>query len=280
MAASNTANVKIGVCRATFDGVDLGYTKGGCEVEVSTETHKVEVDQFGKSPINEVIMGRMVKAKVPMAETTIDKMYLIMPGASVVQVGGAKATGTVTYVTNPVAANTVVINGKTITFRAVVALPFEVLLGATLAATLVNLAAFLNASTDPALAAAQYVATATVVTATYNEFGTEGNAFALAAGTSGGTVSGAFLTGGTVPTSKRIDVTDGVGTNLLAIAKELRLHPIDKADGDLSEDFVIPLAMTPGSVSFAYKLEDERIFNTEFMGYPDSATRRLFYFGA
>ena len=138
MSASNTANVKIGVCRVTFDGVDLGYTKGGCEVDVSTETHKVEVDQFGKSPINEVIMGRMVKAKVPMAETTIDKMYLIMPGSSVVQTGGAKAAGTVTYVTNPAAGTTVVVNGKTVTFRAAVALPFEVLLGATLAASLTS----------------------------------------------------------------------------------------------------------------------------------------------
>lgn len=280
MAASDTKNVKIGVCRAYFDGQDLGYTKGGCEVEVSTETYKVEVDQFGKSPINEVVMGRMVKAKVPMAETTIDKMALIMPGSTVTSTGGSKASGTVTPTGNPTNSQTLVINGVTFTFKTVVTTPAtDVLLGASLAVTLTNLAAVLNASVNPAVAIAQYSASATVLTVTYGEFGVAGNLFALAVGTMTGTVSGALLTGGVDGTSKRVTVTDAVGTNLLTVARELRLHPIDKLDADLSEDFVIPLAMTPGALSFAYKLEEERIFNCEFTGYPDPTTRKLYHFG-
>lgn len=279
MAISDTKNVKIGVCIAYFDGQDLGYTKGGCEVEVSTETKKVEVDQFGKSVINEVIMGRMVKAKVPMAETTIDKMALIMPGAVVSYVTPAvKATGTVTIAT-PVANGTVVINGKTFTFKAVVAVEGDVLLGGTPALSIVNLAAALNASTNPAVAAAQYSAATTILTVVAYDAGVAGNSFTLGAGTSGGSVSAATLAGGVEGAGKRVTVPDGVGTSLLDSARELRLHPVGLPADDKSEDFVIPLANTAGALSFAYKLEDERIYSAEFMGYPDPTTRKLYHFG-
>lgn len=280
MATSDTKNVKIGVCIAIFDGQDLGYTKGGCEIEVSTETHKVEVDQFGKSPVDEVIMGRMVKAKVPMAETTIDKMALIMPGAVVSYVTPAvKATGTVTIAT-PAANGTVVINGKTVTFKAAVVGAYDVLLGGTPAQSMTNLAAMLNASTDTSIAAAQYSAATTVLTVTAFDDGVAGNSFTLGAGTSGGTVSGVLLAGGVEGVGKRVTVPDSTGTSLLANAKELRLHPISLPLSDRSEDFVIPLANTAGALSFAYKLEDERIFNCEFNGYPDPLTRKLYHFGA
>lgn len=278
--ASNTSNVKLGVCKVFFDGIDLGYTKGGVEVDVSTETHKVEVDQFGKSPINELIMGRSVKATVPLAETTVENMARIMPGATVVATGGAKATGTVTLSSNPTNGQTVLINGKTIKFVTSAAAADEVTIGATAALTAAALNTVLNASTDPLVAVAQYSVAAAIVTVTYNDYGTVGNAFTLAAGTSGATVSAATLAGGTEPTAKRVDVTDAVSTNLLSIAKELRLHPQDKPDSDQSDDFVIPRAATAGALKFAYKLEDERIFNCEFMGYPDPVTRKLFQLGA
>src|SRR5512133_1322978 len=77
-----TENVKLGVCNVTFNAVDLGLTKGGVEVEVTTETHKVMVDQFGNVPINEYIIAREVKIRVPMAETTLENLVKIMPGAT------------------------------------------------------------------------------------------------------------------------------------------------------------------------------------------------------
>ena len=81
---SDTKNVKLGVCKVLFDGVDLGYTKGGVEVNVKTETHKVMIDQFGKTPINEYVMGREVTVKCPLAETTLENMVKVMPGATLV----------------------------------------------------------------------------------------------------------------------------------------------------------------------------------------------------
>lgn len=82
--ASDTKNVKIGVCKLSYDGVDLGYTKGGVEVSVKTETHKVLIDQFGKTPVNEYLMGREVTVKAPLAETTLDNLVAVMPGATLV----------------------------------------------------------------------------------------------------------------------------------------------------------------------------------------------------
>lgn len=82
--ASNTQNVKLGVCNVIFDDEDLGFTKGGVEVEVSTETHEVTVDQFGNTPIDEIIMGRNVQVTVPLAETTLENLVRIMPGATLI----------------------------------------------------------------------------------------------------------------------------------------------------------------------------------------------------
>jgi hypothetical protein len=278
--ASNTQNVKVGVCQVFYDGNDLGYTKGGVEVEVSSETYRSEVDQFGKTAISEIVMSRSVKVKVPLAETTLDNLVRIMPGATLVQVGGAKATGTITVGTNPTNATTVIVNGVTFTFKTTAVTADEVTIGGTAANTATNLAAKLNASLSGAVGSATYTVATSVVTATYDEFGIAGNAFTLGAGTSGVTVSGAVLAGGVTPTTQRVNVTDATGTNLLTIAKELRLHPQEKASNDQSEDFVIPLAATPGGMQFAYRLEEERVFSCEFMAYPNPTDRKLFYVGS
>lgn len=165
--ASSTDNVKIGVCKVMLgpDGtaLDLGYTKGGVEVAVTTDTYAVTVDQFGESEINEYIQKRSVKVTVPLAETTLDNLEAIMPGAS-------RVTDSVDN------------------------------------------------------------------------------------------------------TKERTEVTNGVGTDLLSVAQQLRLHPVSLPDSDESEDFVIPKAATAGGLQFAYKIDEERVFNAEFTGYPDNAT--------
>lgn len=81
--ASNTKNVKLGVCRVYFGDKeeDLGYTKGGVDVSIATETHEVTVDQLGNTPINEYITARTAEVTVPLAETTLENAVKIMPGA-------------------------------------------------------------------------------------------------------------------------------------------------------------------------------------------------------
>lgn len=82
--ANDAKNVKLGVCRVLFDGKDLGFTKGGVSVTVATETHEVQLDQTGQTPVNEFIMGRTVTVSCPLAETTLENLAAIMPGATLV----------------------------------------------------------------------------------------------------------------------------------------------------------------------------------------------------
>lgn len=168
---SSAENIKMGTCKITFDGVDLGLTMGGVEVTVETSTKETKVDQFGDTVANETIMGRNITVSVPLAETTIDNMVSLLPGTT-----------------------------KTID--------------------------------------------------------------------------------GTDPTKVKAEITSGTGISLLLLAKELVLHPIELPDNDVSEDLTIPLAATAGAMNFAYKYDEERIFNTTFKGYPDRAKNGLlFVFG-
>lgn len=273
--ASSTNNVKLGVCRVYFDGHDLGYTKGGVELEVTTETHKTTVDQFGDTVIAERIRGRNVMATCPLAETTLDNLVSVMPGATLVT-DGVKATGSMQF-TAILADDTVTVNGVVFTAKASPATATEFGLGASLAEAVDNLADVLSASTNSSVSAANYVSNGTnTVNVTYGTRGTAGNSFTLASDSVGATIS-ATLTGGVAETKSRVDVTDSVGTDLLAIAKELRLHPKDNADNNRNDDVVIPLAATAGALNFAYKIDEERVYNVVFNGYPDSANNDLLF---
>lgn len=151
-------NIHLGTCNIDLDGTDLGLTIGGVEVEVSTTTHVTTVDQFGETIVSETITGRNVMIKVPMAETTLENMAAVLPGAVLV-VDGIK---------------------------------------------------------------------------------------------------------------KRVDVSTGIGLNLLDLAVPLTLHPVALPTIDVSEDFVVPKAATPGGIQFAYKHDAERVYMADFKGYPDA----------
>lgn len=88
-----------------------------------------------------------------------------------------------------------------------------------------------------------------------------------------------LVTNVSTPSKKRADVKTGTGLNLLDYAAKLVLHPKALVSTDKSEDFIVPLAATSGAISFAYKLDEERIFNVEFKGYPNATTGLLFQIG-
>jgi hypothetical protein len=274
----DTRNIEIGACSVTYDERDMGYTQGGVSFEAKTDTHITNVDQFGQTTVDEIIMKRNVSVTVPLIETTLQNMLETTPGATFVT-DGVKASGTVTLAANPTNNNTIIINGVTFTFRTTAALATEVTIGATAAATAANLAKVLNLSGNALVSVAKYSAASTVVTVTYADYGVVGNAFTLAAGTSGATVSGATLSGGVDITRARVDVATGTSISLLKNAKKLVLHPIDRLPTDRSKDIIVPLAGTGGNVSFSYQVDKERVYNITFMGYPDPTTGLLFQYG-
>ena len=278
---SQTKNVKLGVSRVLFKDVDLGYTKGGVEVSVTTETKKVMVDQFGNTEINEYIMGRSCIVTIPLAETTLQNMVNIMPGSTLVEEGGVAATGTITLVALPVDGDTVTINGQVITFKTAATAEFEVTIGGTVADTLNALQVFLAAATEYRLFEFTYTDDdIDELTITAKNKGLAGNIVTLEAAWATPaevTLSGATLASGAEPTKARIDATNANNQSLLETAGALRLHPIALAESNKNDDFVCPLAATAGALTFAYKIDEERIFNVEFTAYPDVSNGNILF---
>lgn len=82
--SSDVNNIQLGACVVTFGGDDLGLTKGGVEVTIATTTYKITVDQFGGTEVNEYITGRTASVKVPLAETSLDRLQIALPGSTIV----------------------------------------------------------------------------------------------------------------------------------------------------------------------------------------------------
>jgi hypothetical protein len=125
---------------------------------------------------------------------------------------GLAATGNITFTTNPVAGQTLVINGTTVTWEASGATGNQANIGASLGDSLANLVAVLNASADTGLVALKYAldppnspvsggnlgSGGNRILIADKTVGTGGNALTITAGTTtGATASGATLTGGT-----------------------------------------------------------------------------------
>lgn len=258
--ASSAENVKLGVCNVLFDGVDLGYTKGGVEVEVQTSTHEITVDQTGTTPIGELITGRAVSAKVPLAETTLENLVAIMPGSTMVS-DGAKAGGTITFVTAaPVNNDSVTILGTAFTFKTAPVGVNEMAIPASITAAATAIAAKINASTVPIIA----TVAGAVVTLTAKYRGVAYNSVITKTAVTPANLTVTGLAGGVEATKARVDVATGININLLTVAKTLTLRPIGTTGAD---DFIIYKAACPGALNFAYQLDAERVYAANFKGY-------------
>lgn len=123
------------------------------------------------------------------------------------------------FLAGGVAADTLTVNGTSITFVAVSPTGNQVLVGPTALLTSANLQAFLQASADANISEAIYSTTSLVTTVTFGEVGTIGDAFTLAEVSTAITISGATLTGGADGSSVGW-ATAGSGTDISA---QLRL---------------------------------------------------------
>lgn len=85
-------NVRVGVCDVTFNGVDLGSTKGGVTFSYAPEYHEVNVDQYGNSPAEAYLTGERVTVKVPLAESTIANLKVAMPQGTFGGAGNKRIT--------------------------------------------------------------------------------------------------------------------------------------------------------------------------------------------
>lgn len=265
--ASDTKNVKLGACRVYYDGRDLGFTKGGVEFEVTTTTHDVTVDQLGETPISSLITGRTATVSVPMAETTLENLVAVMPGAQLVS-DGVKATGAITFAGATNDGDTIVVGDTTFTFRDAPAGVYDVPVAddeVEAAEAFAEVAADAGVPYNFAVDGAVVTVTAKLTGPEYNAKVTPSGAFATTSG----------IAGGVGATKARVEVSSGVNINLLEVARPLRLVPVG-TNG--SEDLLIHRAGTPGAIQFAYQSDTERIFQASFTAFA-TEDGRLFDLG-
>lgn len=180
---------------------------------------RLEADAITRTAITGTVLGTGI-VSMDATETTL----WVADGSSLqfYQESGSRATGTLTGTGNPSNAQTVTINGVAYTFNTVLGGAYSVLIGATLAASLLNLYYAINAT--PAFeginygtttAANPYVyadlpsATVLVVKATVG--GTAGNAYTLAETSGNLSWSGATMAGGAANALSGVQTPDDVG---------------------------------------------------------------------
>lgn len=76
---ADITNVKLGVCSVSFNGNDLGHTKGGVTVTYTPEYHDVTVDKYGNTVVDKRLLGEKLTATVPLAETTLSNFQVAIP---------------------------------------------------------------------------------------------------------------------------------------------------------------------------------------------------------
>lgn len=89
---ADITKVKVGACSITFNGVDLGHTKGGVEVTYSPVYKDVAVDMYGETVVEQYLIGEKLTAKVPLAESTIANLKVAMPNTTFAGAANARIT--------------------------------------------------------------------------------------------------------------------------------------------------------------------------------------------
>jgi hypothetical protein len=79
---ADITSVQLGACSVTFNGVDLGHTKGGVEFTYEPTYHDTTVDKYGETVIEKYLLGEKVSVKVPLAEFTIANLGKVMPNGA------------------------------------------------------------------------------------------------------------------------------------------------------------------------------------------------------
>jgi hypothetical protein len=203
----------------TLNGVTITF------VSTVTTTHQVEIQGNLAATLTQLVsvLNGLPGANLIVASYNVDATHLNItyktPGtagnaytlaASVATpsgatltggsgVAGVQATGSYLFSGNPTPGQTIVLNGQNWTFVASGAGANQTNIQGSPGATVTQLAVDLNASTNPLIDVASYVASTLTLDITYKTAGVAGNAYTIAAGTYGGTPSGPTLTGGVDP---------------------------------------------------------------------------------
>lgn len=75
-------NIKLGKCAISYNSVDLGHTKEGTEISITSERREITVDEYGSSPVDIYTTGQRVEVKVQLSETTWANLSKVIQDAT------------------------------------------------------------------------------------------------------------------------------------------------------------------------------------------------------
>jgi len=70
-----------GPCQITFDGVNLGYTKGGVKFTDEVMKKEITYDQTGDTVQNTYTKGRKTTVEVPLANVQLARLEDLVAGS-------------------------------------------------------------------------------------------------------------------------------------------------------------------------------------------------------
>ena len=246
----NVEKVSIGVADATFKGQDLGASKGGVQVEITTNTYAVTVDQTGDSPLKDIITVTTGVVTVPMAETDLDRLKTMLP-QSVATLAAAAPTGRTAAAVGAVGATTITLTGTGGGALAV---------GQTLK--------FASHTTKYRVSVVNSTTSIDIVQA---DSGVPGLVAPIA---SSEAITFTAKTAG-------VEIRSGVNTDLLDFAGLLVLTPSDNAVNPSPDDVFTAYRAAPvPTFSFMYMYNQEKVYSVKFNCYPDPTNaNRIAAFG-
>lgn len=89
----NVSNLRIGPCRITWKGQDVGFTLGGATLTYERKLTDLTVDKYGDSPVDMALTSTTLKIVTKVAEPVANKIKQMMPEGTDVVSGGNEQVG-------------------------------------------------------------------------------------------------------------------------------------------------------------------------------------------
>ena len=91
MSLVSTSNIRIGVVNFTFNGVNLGHTLDGVDIEVEKNYTDLTVDKYGSTPVDIAVSGYRATITARFAEPITELLERINPdGENALGSGGRR----------------------------------------------------------------------------------------------------------------------------------------------------------------------------------------------
>ena len=85
--SGSPATLRLGACRVTLNGVDLGWTRDGISLGLKTTTKKTEIDHFGAVEIRERVTTRALTIKTSLLAVQLNTLISVFYNAGIAVAG-------------------------------------------------------------------------------------------------------------------------------------------------------------------------------------------------